>query len=74
MPRETTEATKTTEPTPTKNALHQIDAIKDALKEAIRELTEVADALKQAEKEKKVTDREIDSIRAKLREIQSVKI
>lgn len=69
MPRE-----EHTEPTAKKTALQQIDEIKEALKSIIRDLSAVGDALKQSEKERKASDREVEAVRTKLREIQSVKI
>ena len=44
------------------------------LKNVIRDLTTVIDAVKAAEKEKRTSDKEIDAIRTKLRQIQSVSI
>jgi len=57
-----------------KSVVEHIDKIKDTLKDVIRNLGEVTDALKQAEKEKRTTDREVEAIRAKLRQIQNVTI
>ena len=51
-----------------------MEQIKDTLKEVIRDLTTVVDTVKAAEKEKRTTDKEIDAIRTKLRQIQSVTI
>jgi hypothetical protein len=44
------------------------------LKGVLKEFAEVMDGLKQLEKEKKASDKEMDSVREKLREIQSVRI
>lgn len=57
-----------------KGLVDHIDRIKETLKDVIRNLSEVADSLKLAEKEKKATDKEIEAIRTKLRQIQSVSI
>lgn len=57
-----------------KSVAEHIEKIKDTLKEVIRSLSDVTDALKQAEKEKKTSDKEIEAIRAKLRQIQNVTI
>ena len=51
-----------------------VEQIKDALKGVIRDLSSIADAVKQAEKERKASDKEIDAIRSKLRQIQNVTI
>ena len=57
-----------------KNALEHLDRIKTNLKQAVSDLGEVSSLLKAAEKEQKVSAKEIESFRAKLREIQSVAI
>ena len=44
------------------------------LREQGAEFAEVLDCLKQLEKEKKASDKEMESVREKLREIQSVRI
>jgi DNA polymerase III sliding clamp (beta) subunit (PCNA family) len=51
-----------------------VEQIKENLKNVIRDLTTVVDAVKVAEKEKRTTDKEIDAIRSKLRQIQNVTI
>ena len=57
-----------------KSLVEQVDQIKDHLRNVIRDLTTVIDAVKAAEKEKKATDKEIEAVRAKLRQIQNVSI
>jgi len=68
-----TQATKTTAPE-TKSAntevIAQVDQIKDQLKNVIRDLTTVGDLLKTAEKEKKASFKEVESVRATLRSLQ----
>ena len=59
---------------PIKSLVEQVETIKDNLKAAIRDLTTVVDTVKQAEKEKRMADKEIEAIRTKLRQIQSVSI
>ena len=77
MPKETqtspTEATPT-ETSPVKAVIQHIENIKDTLKGVLKEFAEVLDCLKQLEKEKKASDKEMESVREKLREIQSVRI
>jgi hypothetical protein len=51
-----------------------VEQIKENLKNVIRDLTTVIDTVKTAEKEKRTSDKEIDAIRSKLRQIQSVSI
>jgi hypothetical protein len=57
-----------------RTALEQIDRIKTNLRDVIGDLTDAVTTLKTAEKEQKATSKEIDTVRAKLREIQSVEI
>ena len=89
MPKTTRipEPTRTQTQTPTAEAAHNngngsaikslvehVEQIKENLKNAIRDLTTVIDAVKAADKEKRTTDKEIDAIRSKLRQIQNVTI
>ena len=55
-----------------KSLVEHVEQIKENLKNVIRDLTTVIDAVKAAEKEKRTSDKEIDAIRTKLRQIQSV--
>lgn len=57
-----------------KSLVDQVEGIKDGLKAVIRDLSTVADTVKQAEKEKKATEKEIEAVRTKLRQIQNVNI
>ena len=57
-----------------KSLVDHVEQIKDNLKNVIRDLTILIDAVKAAEKEKRTSDKEIDAIRSKLRQIQSVSI
>ncbi len=57
-----------------KSLVDHVEQIKDALKTVIRDLATVIDIVKAAEKEKRSTEKEIEAIRAKLRQIQSVSI
>jgi len=57
-----------------KAALEHIDRIKTNLRDVISDLGEAVSLLKAAEKEQRATSKEIDSVRSKLREIQSVKL
>lgn len=77
MPKETqTNPTETTptETSPVKAVIQHIENIKDTLKGVLKDFAEVLDCLKQLEKEKKASDKEMESVREKLREIQSVRI
>lgn len=57
---------------PTRSSLEHLDRIKTNLRDVIGDLNEVAALLKTAEKEQRTSVREIEAVRAKLREIQSV--
>ena len=57
-----------------KAALEKIDEIKSSLRGIIGELSEAMTMLKAAEREQRVSAKEIEAFRAKLREIQSVEI
>jgi len=57
-----------------KSLIEQVDQIKDTLRSAIRDLVSLVDTVKAAEKEKKATEKEIEAVRAKLRQIQNVSL
>ena len=57
-----------------KSLVEHVEQIKENLKNVIRDLTTVIDAVKASEKEMRTSDKEIDAIRSKLRQIQSVSI
>lgn len=75
-PMTTTAATapETNTESPIKDALKRIDALKETLKQVLRDLQDTYSLLKQLEKDKKASDKEIASVRDKLRELQQVKI
>ena len=52
----------------------QIKGIKDSLRTVVGQLDEVLKTIVQAHKEKKMTEKEIESIRESLQEIQRIKI
>ena len=54
--------------------MQHIETIKESLKGVVRDLNDLLDLVKKTEKEKKASDKEIEAVREKLREIQSVKI
>ncbi|MBI5818292.1 MAG: hypothetical protein HZA88_04830 [Verrucomicrobia bacterium] len=55
-------------------AIQQVDAVKDALREAIRGLNDVEDSLKLAQKERKVADKEIDSVKSTIKSLQKIQL
>jgi hypothetical protein len=57
-----------------KSLVEHVEQIKDNLKNVIRDLNNVIDAVKLADKERKSSEKEIESIRSKLRQIQSAAI
>lgn len=57
-----------------KSLVEHVDQIKDTLRNVIRDLAGLVDTVKQAEREKRVAEKEIEAIRAKLRQIKSVNI
>jgi hypothetical protein len=57
-----------------KAVVQQVERIKDTLKGVINEFGDVLANLKLVEKEKKANDREIQSVRESLQEIQRIKI
>ena len=63
-----------TTPPAIKSLVEQADGIKDTLRAIIREVSTMVDTFKAAEKEKRATDKEIEVVRAKLRQIQSVSL
>ena len=66
-------AALTTTPKPTvRTVIEQIDTIRDALKGVTRQFGDVVEALRSLEKEKRVSDREVEQVREKLRDLQSV--
>jgi len=66
--------TNLTPESPLKDVLKHLDDLKENLRDILRDIQHAYNLVKQAEKEKKATDKEIESVRAKLREIQAVKI
>ena len=60
--------------TATKGLVELADQIRESLRGTLRELGTLIDTVKQAEREKRASDREIESIRAKLRQIRSVSL
>ena len=55
-------------------AQRQLETLKDSLKALHGEVGDIVRLLAQANREKRFTDREVEAVREKLREIQSVRI
>ena len=78
MPKPETSTTTTTTPeqpdSTLKLLIQQIENIKTTLKGVVGELHTALEVVKRAEKEKRLAEKEIEAIREKVREIQSVTI
>ncbi len=61
-------------PTALKAVVEQIERIKLNLRDVISDLNDTLDLLKAAEKEKKATLKEVESVRATLRSLQKVEL
>jgi len=57
-----------------KSLVDHVEQIKENLKNVVRDLNSVIDTVKLAEKERKSSEKEIEAVRTKLRQIQSVAI
>ncbi len=57
-----------------KVAIEQVDKIRESFKSMLQGFTDVNNALKLAEKEKKATEKEVETVRASVRRIQNVTI
>ncbi len=68
------QTTETAPESPVKSLVQHIETIKESLKGVVRDLNDLLDLVKKTEKEKKASEKDIEAVREKLREIQSVKI
>jgi DNA polymerase III sliding clamp (beta) subunit (PCNA family) len=57
-----------------KQAMQQVDQLREQLKTVLRDLAAITETLKTAEKDKKASDKELEAFRDKLREIQGIKL
>ena len=57
-----------------KAAIEQIEALRGRLRDLAAELTQAVDLIKAAEREKKASEKEVESVRATLRSLQRVQI
>jgi len=76
MPKATTTEANSAETaeSPVKSLVQHVETIKESLKGVLRDLNDLLDFVKKTEREKKASEKEIEAVREKLREIQSVKI
>ena len=72
MPK--TPQTNGTEKTSLETALEQVETVKGSYREAIRGLSDLTDTLKAIQKERKSTEKEVQTVRSTLRQLQSVKL
>jgi chromosome segregation ATPase len=56
------------------SALAKIEAIKGSYRDAIRGLNDLGDTLKAISKERKTTEKEVQSVRSTLERLQSVRL
>ena len=66
--------TNGTDKTSLETALEQVETVKGSYREAIRGLSELTDTLKAIQKERKSTEKEVQTVRSTLRQLQSVKL
>jgi DNA polymerase III sliding clamp (beta) subunit (PCNA family) len=66
--------TNGTEKTSLETALEQVETVKGSYREAIRGLSDLTDTLKAIQKERKSTEKEVQTVRSTLRQLQSVKL
>lgn len=72
---QTPQADKTQEPVPAfKQALEHLEKIKETLKSVVTDLNDLMKMLTQAQREKRATEKEIESIRDSLQSLQRIKI
>ena len=70
----TTTTTTTKEASPFKDAVTQIERIKETLRTALTECGTVLSAIKFAEREQKATEKEVEGVRTTVRALQKVEI
>ena len=61
-------------PATSPSLVDQVEQIKDVLKNVIRDLTTLADSAKQAEKEQRLSEKEVEAARATLKKLQQVSL
>ncbi len=66
--------TNGTEKTSLETALEQVETVKGSYREAIRGLSDLTDTLRLIQKERKSTEKEVQTVRSTLRQLQSVKL
>ena len=66
--------TNGTDKTSLETALEQVETVKGSYREAIRGLSDLTDTLKAIQKERKSTEKEVQTVRSTLRQLQSVKL
>jgi hypothetical protein len=67
-------ASGTPEKASIESALEKIDAVKGSCREAIQGLNDLADTLKQAQRDQRTASKEVQTVRATLEKLQSVKL
>ena len=59
---------------PTTSLVDQVEQVKESLKNVIRDLSAIVDAVKLAEKEKRASEKEVETARGVLKKLQSVSL
>ena len=54
--------------------IDQVEQIKETLKNVVRDLSNVVDVVKQAEKDKRASEKEVETARSVLKKLQQVSI
>ena len=67
-----TEPPRPAETSPPTSLIDRVEQIKESLKNVLRDLSNVVDAVKLAEKEKRASEREVESVRSTLKKLQQV--
>ena len=73
MPK-TTAKPEAPKPTPSPSLIDQVEKVKETLKTVIRDLSLLADSAKQAEKDKRLSEKEVEAARTTLKKLQQVSL
>lgn len=74
MSKETGKPEITKAPEQTITVTDQIELLRETVKHVLRDLSNLADAVKQAEKDKRASEKEVETARAVLKKLQQVTI
>ena len=74
QPATTTDTASPEEKTSLEQALDQIEFVKGSLRGAVTNLNNLADTLRQVQRERRLSEREIRSVRGTLKALQTVRL